>query len=149
MNQAHINNSNINNDDININEDKEGLDGTRSLPPKPIPPTKPRGGSMTVPQKPLPPIPKQNAVSIPQIKIAESAGSSAQKITNPAQPLNNDDDQSEVRRLNTADISSEKNKKRVSTLMSKLKLTILRYETIQDKKPYTVRIKNMTNFILL
>lgn len=140
MNQAHINNSNINNEDIKNAGDEEH-DGTRSLPPRPMSLAfeKPRSGSMSLPRKPLPAVPKRNIAAVPQITIAESAGSSAQKITNPAQPPENDDNVSLVPRLNPENISLEKNKKRVSTLMSKLVLTILRHETIQDKKPYTVR----------
>lgn len=145
MSQAHINSAN---EDINGVEDH---DGARSLPPRPISQAieKPRSGSMTLPRKLLPTPPKRNVAAVPQITIAESAGSSAQKTTNPAQLPNNDDNPPLVPKLNPENISLEKNRKRVSTLMSKLILTILRHETIQDKKPYTVRHEYMISLNLL
>jgi len=137
MSTAHLNNNNNNNN--NDEEDGKQVQGVTDLPQLPILQSSPnpRRGSTSAPKRQLPAIPKRNTQDFPPIAVLDSLGST-QQMSHPLQPPENDSNQSELPRLNPENIYPEKNKKRVSTLMSKVKLTILRHETIQDKKPYTV-----------
>ncbi len=141
MSIAHTN-IDGNNDDEDCRDVQKVV---KALPPLPILQSspKPRSGSTPPPRKQLPAVPKRDSQALPPITVLETLGSA--QISNPVQPPNNDGEQLQVPRLNPENISLEKNKKRVSALMSKLKLTILCHETIQDKKPYTVRSDIMTD----